>query len=311
MTREERQPFDLMATRDKARFAYEMASYEGPMRVRVGTKTAAKKDDTAPKRPCSAFFAYCKVIRAAVLAKAGTPVMQSCDSAMIFSRMWKDEDPAIKQYFKDQTTAQNKEYKKEMVIHKQTVELEKQQREEAATEQAMEALSTRHNAYAEMDPRSAAAAVAEMPPAASPAAPTTTTRPQNIQGYQQEQPPLRKKARLVPILPRTPQHPTRIQSPAATAPPDRIPWRRMTSNHQHPSAAPVWPYHHHPSAPAWPYYPSSNTNVSGGFSAGVAGGRQQSFVGTASLSAAADPFMWAAAITQQQHPAIQSSKSPK
>ena len=135
MTKEERDPWDLMAIRDKARFRYEMAHYTGPLKVLKGTKV--KKDPNAPKRPTSAFLAYSKVKRDAVLAE--NPTLRATDVSVILSEMWKDEDPIVKKRFMDQIAALREDYNKQLSEHKQVVASETQKRENEATKYAMEA----------------------------------------------------------------------------------------------------------------------------------------------------------------------------
>jgi len=135
MTKEERDPWDLMAIRDKARFRYEMAHYTGPLKVLKGTKV--KKDPNAPKRPTSAFLAYSKAKRDAVMAE--NPTLRATDVSVILSEMWKDEDPAVKKRFMDQIAALREDYNKQLSEHKQAVASETQKRENEATKQAMEA----------------------------------------------------------------------------------------------------------------------------------------------------------------------------
>jgi len=135
MTKEEREPWDLMAMRDRARFRYEMANYDGPMKILKGSKV--DKDPNAPKRPTSAFLAYSKAKRPAIMAEH--PTLRTTQVSVILSGMWKEEDPAVKQYYTDQVNAQLKIYKKKAREHKQAVASAAQKRETEAMEHAMEA----------------------------------------------------------------------------------------------------------------------------------------------------------------------------
>jgi len=129
MTKEEREPWDLMAIRDKARFHREMANYKGPVRVLKGAY--AKKDPNAPKRPTTAFLAYSNAKRDTVMAKH--PKLRATEVSVILSGMWKDEDPAVKKQFMEQAAAQRDDYKRQMLQYKQ-----RQKGESAAMMQAME-----------------------------------------------------------------------------------------------------------------------------------------------------------------------------
>ena len=120
--------------RDRARFRYEMAHYDGPMKILKGSKV--EKDPNAPKRPTSAFLAYSKAKRPAIMAEH--PTMRTTGVSVILSGMWKEEDPAVKQYYTDQVNAQFEIYKKKAREHKQAVASAAQKREIEATEQAME-----------------------------------------------------------------------------------------------------------------------------------------------------------------------------
>ena len=134
MTKEDREPWDLLAMRDKARFRYEMANYDGPMKILKGSKI---KDPNAPKRPTSAFLAYSKAKRPAIMAEH--PTMRTTEVSVILSGMWKEEDPAVKQYYTDQVNAQLEIYKIKAREHKQDLATAAQKRESEAMEQAMEA----------------------------------------------------------------------------------------------------------------------------------------------------------------------------
>jgi hypothetical protein len=87
LSHDEREVFEDMARRDKARYEVEKATYAGPWKVPA--KQRSQKDPNAPKRPMSAFLSFANTKRTQV--KAENPDVANADISRIFAQMWKDE----------------------------------------------------------------------------------------------------------------------------------------------------------------------------------------------------------------------------
>ena len=81
---EDRELWEEMARKDKARFEVEKSLYTGPWKVPA--KKRSQKDPNAPKRPMSAFLAYSHVKRAEVKKKNQN--MNNVESSCVLAQMW-------------------------------------------------------------------------------------------------------------------------------------------------------------------------------------------------------------------------------
>ena len=85
LSHDEREEWEEMARRDKARFEYEKSIYAGPWKVPA--KKRSQKDPNAPKRPMSAFLSFSNSKRAQV--KSRHPDIGNAEVSRILAQMWK------------------------------------------------------------------------------------------------------------------------------------------------------------------------------------------------------------------------------
>jgi hypothetical protein len=83
---DEREIWEEMARRDKARYEVEKKFYNGPWKV-LATKRS-QKDPNAPKRPMSAFLAFSNLKRAEV--KEMNPGLGNSERSRVLAKMWKE-----------------------------------------------------------------------------------------------------------------------------------------------------------------------------------------------------------------------------
>jgi hypothetical protein len=83
---DEREVWEEMATRDKARYEVEKKFYNGPWKVLATKRT--QKDPNAPKRPMSAFLAFSNLKRAEV--KEQNPGLGNSERSRVLAKMWKE-----------------------------------------------------------------------------------------------------------------------------------------------------------------------------------------------------------------------------
>ena len=86
LSAEEREEWEEMARRDKARYEVEKTMYTGPWKVPA--KKRSQKDPNAPKRPMSAFLSFSNSKRAQV--KEEHPNIGNAEVSRILAQMWKD-----------------------------------------------------------------------------------------------------------------------------------------------------------------------------------------------------------------------------
>jgi hypothetical protein len=83
---DEREEWEKMARRDKARYEVEKKFYSGPWKVLATKRT--QKDPNAPKRPMSAFLAFSNLKRAEVKEK--NPGLGNSERSRVLAKMWKE-----------------------------------------------------------------------------------------------------------------------------------------------------------------------------------------------------------------------------
>jgi hypothetical protein len=83
---DEREVWEEMARRDKARYEVEKKFYNGPWKVLATKRT--QKDPNAPKRPMSAFLAFSNLKRAEV--KEDNPGLGNSERSRVLAKMWKE-----------------------------------------------------------------------------------------------------------------------------------------------------------------------------------------------------------------------------
>lgn len=129
---EEREKWEVMASRDKARYEMEKTMYKGPWKVPAIKRSL--KDPSAPKRPMSAFLAYSNSRRAMV--KKQNPQLGNAELSKQLSTMWKEAPDDIRQKYKDQEFSKRQAYKSAMAEWKKKTSegkrIERQVREDVA-----------------------------------------------------------------------------------------------------------------------------------------------------------------------------------
>jgi len=110
---EERDHWETIAQKDKARYDLAKSTYTGPWKVPVSTRRR-KKDPTAPKRPMSSYLAYSKKNRS--LVKANNPYASNTEISRMVSRMWKEEKEEVRNIFIEEEAILRKIYKEKMAI---------------------------------------------------------------------------------------------------------------------------------------------------------------------------------------------------
>lgn len=86
LSSDEREVWEDMARRDKARYEVEKKFYSGPWKVLATKRT--QKDPNAPKRPMSAFLAFSNLKRAEV--KENNPGLGNSERSRVLAKMWKE-----------------------------------------------------------------------------------------------------------------------------------------------------------------------------------------------------------------------------
>lgn len=104
---DEREKWDEMARRDKARYEVEKTMYTGPWKVPAKKRT--QKDPSAPKRPMSAFLSFSNSKRAAV--KAQNPDIGNAEVSRILAKMWKEAPEGERKQHIEREFGLRQEYK--------------------------------------------------------------------------------------------------------------------------------------------------------------------------------------------------------
>lgn len=86
LSSEDKEDWEEMARRDKARYEMEKTMYTGPWKVPA--KKRSQKDPNAPKRPMSAFLSFSNSKRAQVKIKHSD--IGNAEVSRILAQMWKD-----------------------------------------------------------------------------------------------------------------------------------------------------------------------------------------------------------------------------
>jgi hypothetical protein len=133
MSEEEREKWEEMGRKDKARYEMEKAMYNGPWKVPVTTKR--EKDPTRPKRPMSAFLSYSNRRRAEVKEKNKNT--KTADVSRILAQMWREAPPEEKKEFVDEEYSLRQDYKSAMAEWKERTEKEFARQREARESEAM------------------------------------------------------------------------------------------------------------------------------------------------------------------------------
>jgi len=141
---QEREEWEEIARKDKARYEMEKATYKGPWKV--AAKGKFPKDHEAPKKPMSAYLSFSNLKRAEVKAKH--PSADNSEISRILAQMWKDATDDERNEYVEKEHLLRQEYKTDMAEWSRRKEMEYQTtipwREDSS-------LSTSDYAYASYD----------------------------------------------------------------------------------------------------------------------------------------------------------------
>ena len=127
---DEREVYENMSIKDKARYNVEKTMYKGAWTVPIGYKRP--KDTTAPKRPVPAFFAFSNKRRA--MAKAQIPGASNAELSKALSQMWKDAPNVLREQYKHEEAELGRKYKVDIAEwRRKEDETMKRRQEEIAT----------------------------------------------------------------------------------------------------------------------------------------------------------------------------------
>jgi hypothetical protein len=104
---DEREVYEDMSRKDKARYKVEKTMYKGDWIVPIGYKRP--KDATAPKRPNPAFFAFSNKRRA--ITKAQIPGASNAQVSKALSQMWKEAPDVLREQYKHEEAKLVRKYK--------------------------------------------------------------------------------------------------------------------------------------------------------------------------------------------------------
>ena len=130
---EERERWEAIARKDKARYEMEKAMYKGPWKV--AAKGKFPKDHEAPKKPMSAYLSFSNCKRAAV--KAQYPTADSTEISRILAQLWRDATEDERKEHVEKEYILRQEYKTEMAEWSRRKELEYQTARKEREDRAM------------------------------------------------------------------------------------------------------------------------------------------------------------------------------
>ena len=137
LSHDEREKFEDMARRDKARYEVEKTMYAGPWKVPA--KKRSQKDPNAPKRPMSAFLSFSNSKRPQV--KAENQDLGNAEISRILAQMWKDASEEERKEHIDKEFELRREYKTAIAEWRKESECEleatRKEREDEAMRTAM------------------------------------------------------------------------------------------------------------------------------------------------------------------------------
>lgn len=136
LSNEERDVWEDMARKDKARYEMEKSMYTGPWKVPA--KKRSQKDPNAPKRPMSAFLSFSNSKRAYVKEKH--PNVGNAEISRILAQMWKDASPEERKDHVDREFQLRQEYKTAIAEWRRNSESEIQAARKEREDQAMKAV---------------------------------------------------------------------------------------------------------------------------------------------------------------------------
>lgn len=108
---DEREVWEEIARKDKARYEMEKAVYKGPWKVPTKAKFPRDQEE-APKRPMSAYMGFSNSKRAEV--KSRYPSADSTEISRILAQMWREASEDERKIYVDKEQEQRQQYKNTM-----------------------------------------------------------------------------------------------------------------------------------------------------------------------------------------------------
>lgn len=142
---EDRELWEEMARKDKARFEVEKSLYTGPWKVPA--KKRSQKDPNAPKRPMSAFLAYSHAKRAEVKKKNQN--MNNAEISRVLAQMWKGAPEEEKKDHIEKEYNLRQKYLSEIAVWRENTEKELNDQRKHREDIAMKTVAARGAAMAE------------------------------------------------------------------------------------------------------------------------------------------------------------------
>jgi len=133
---DERESWEAMARKDRARYEMEKTTYKGPWKVPA--KKRSLKDPHAPKRPMSAYLAFSNSRRAMV--KKENPQMGNAELSRLLSTMWKEAPVDVRKKYIDREFAKRQSYNVVMATWKANTKEEKRVKRDLREEVAIRAV---------------------------------------------------------------------------------------------------------------------------------------------------------------------------
>jgi hypothetical protein len=133
---DEREGWEEMAKRDKARYEMEKSMYSGPWKVPA--KTRSQKDPSAPKRPMSAFLSFSNSRRAQV--KIENSAIGNAEISRLLAQMWKDASEGDRKDHIDKEFSLRQKYKVAIAEWRRNSESEMNAARKAREDEAMKAV---------------------------------------------------------------------------------------------------------------------------------------------------------------------------
>lgn len=118
---DEREEWEEMARRDKARYELEKTMYTGPWKV-PASKARSQKDPNAPKRPMSAFLSYSNSKRAQV--KSSNPETGNAEVSRVLAKMWKEAPDEERRIHIEKEFELRQQYKSDIAIWRRNADEE-------------------------------------------------------------------------------------------------------------------------------------------------------------------------------------------
>lgn len=252
LSAEERDEWEEMARRDKARYEVEKTMYTGPWKVPA--KKRSHKDPNAPKRPMSAFLSFSNSKRAEV--KAANPDIGNAEVSRILAKMWKEAPEEERKEHIDREYSLRQDYKTAIAEWRRNSDGQLQAARKEREDEALRAVLAKNGGMAaeESDQYSATIPVdshtsAHYPPHHAHAGPTESAAAYHPASSSAPYPGTQHHSAVPPMHPSYPQHYAYAGYESSGAPP-------ASSFEGGPYTYPYETYYHDKGGQAPPQYPT-------------------------------------------------------